>query len=220
MVMASLAGSAVLGFVPALGAPDSKTDEEGLPKANIVEGKPPMLDYGDGVLIPCDKRAFLTLWESPTFWLTFGFGTAGLQTLAKSEALHHAEGAMRFLLLTLAFAPKRLEQVPGHGWHQKVEAPGSYVVGKLDLPGRPSKAMSDFFMARGNMDASRIFGRENVGGVGATASIGQSGAGPVGDAGMLPSMAANNFNAFCTYFVMKKDLSLDDVRARATDIQG
>lgn len=189
--------------------------DEALPKANVIAGKPPILDFGDGLKVPCDKGAFLTLWESPTYWLTFGFGTAALREIAQRRAVYRASGAMRYLLLTLAFAPDRLQNVDGHGWRQKEENPSNYVMGDLDLPGRSSKALDDVFLGRGNIAPDAFWNSPSAGG-GPTA-IAPSGPGSpeFGTSGMPPTMTLANVNAFCCYVVKKSDLSLDDVRKRA-----
>ncbi len=188
--------------------------DDDLPKATVIAGKPPILDFGDGLKVPCDKGAFLTLWESPKFWLSFGFGTAALREIAQRQAVYHAQGAMRYLLLTLAFAPDRLQSVDGHGWRQRVEKPSNYVMGDLDLPGHASKALDDVFLGRGNANGTPFWGESTVGGMVAVAPSGPGGP-EIGTSGMMPSMTPVSVNAFCSYVVMKKDLSLDDVRLRA-----
>lgn len=190
-------------------------DDSELPKATVVKGKPPYLDFNDGVKVPCTKAAFLTLWDGPGYWLTFGFGSAGIADAAHSRAVYHAEGAMRYLLLTLAFAPDRLDLVEGHGWRQKVEKPENYVMGDLALPGRPSRALDDIFLGRGSANASVFWGQPDVGGMVATAPGGPGGGPDLSTSGMIPSMTAISVNAFCCYVVRKKDLSLADVRQRA-----
>ncbi len=201
-----------LGALATVGCAEAADDD--LPKATVIGGKPPILDFGDGLQVPCDKSAFLTLWESPTYWLTFGFGTAGLRDVAQHEAVYHATGAMRYLLLTLAFAPQRLESVGGHGWRQKVEEPYNYVMGDLDLPGRASKPLDDVFLGRGNVNADAFWNDPSAGGVTMAAPTGPGGP-QVGTPIAPPSISARSVNAFCCYVVKKKDLSLDDVRLRA-----
>ena len=196
---------------PAAAAP---LPDDGLPHASVVKGKPPYLEFNDGVKVPCNKGAFLTLWEGPTYWLTFGFGSASIADVAQSRAVLRAQGAMRYLLLTLAFAPDRLELIDGHGWRQKVEKTENYVMGDLDLPGRPSRALDDVFLGRGSSDAKFFWGQPGVGGMASTAPTGPGGP-EIGSSGMAPSMTAMSVNAFCCYVVLKKDLSLADVRQRA-----
>ncbi len=202
----------MLGALAAIGSAEAA--DEGLPKANVIKGDPPILDFGDGLEVPCNKSAFLTLWESPTFWLTFGFGTSGLREIAQSRAVYHAKGAMRYLLLTLAFAPQRLQSVGGHGWRQKVEKPSNYVMGDLKLPGRASRPLDDVFLGGGNVSVDSFWGDPSAGGMTAVAPSGPGGP-QMGTSIMPPTMSARNVNAFCCYVVMKKDLSLDDVRHRA-----
>jgi hypothetical protein len=212
-IVVSMLGAVTFAGIAGVADAASSGDDD-LPKAVVIKGKPPILDFGDGLRVPCDKGAFLTLWESPTFWLTFGFGTASISDIAKSRAVYHAIGAMRYLLLTLAFAPQRLKSADGHGWRQKEEMASNYVMGDLEVPGRPSRALDDLFLGRGNVDATFFWGDTNVGGY-AAVNPGQAGGPEVGATGMMPSLRVANVNAFCCYVVMKKDLSLDDVRNRA-----
>lgn len=207
-IMASMLGAFVV-----IGAARAEGDED-LPHATVVKGKPPYLDFNDGVKVPCNKNAFLTLWEGPGYWLTFGFGSASINDIAQTRAVYHATGAMRYLLLTLAFAPDRLVKIEGSGWRQKEEKPSNYVMGDLDLPGRPSRALDDVFLGRGNADATTFWGQPDVGGMASMAPSGPGGP-EIGSSGMMPSMTPMSVNAFCCYVVRKKDLSLADVRQRA-----
>ena len=108
-----------------------------MPKATMIKGKPPVLDFGDGLKIPLDRSAFLTLWEGKSFWLTYGAGREPSSLAANGEAVKFASAAMQLLLLTLAFAPERLDHVDNCGWRLKAQDPRNYVVGKIDLPGKP-----------------------------------------------------------------------------------
>lgn len=202
----------MMGALAVIGGAEATDDS--LPKATVIKGDPPILDFGDGLKVPCNKSAFLTLWESPKFWLTFGFGTAALREIAQRRAVVHAKGAMEYLLLTLAFAPQRLKSVDGHGWRQKVEKPSNYVMGDLDLPGRASRPLDDVFLGGGNVSVDSFWSDPSAGGMTATAPSGPGGP-QVGTSIMPPTMTTRNVNAFCCYVVMKKDLSLDDVRKRA-----
>lgn len=203
------------GETPAPSAPAAPADAP--PKPKLVPGKPPHLDYGEGVLVPCDKGAFLTLWEGQTFWLTFGFGTSPRSERAKGVAVHHAIGAMKYLLLTMAFAPERLKEVDGHGWRQKVEDPNNYVLGELELPGHPDMPMTDGFLGFGNADAMGMWG--GGGGASIGPSSGMPGSGMGATTGMNSSAMLTKVNAFCSYVVKKKDLSLADVQSRAKEVQ-
>lgn len=210
-VMATLAGTVALG-----GAPLAWAADDDLPAAKTIAGKPPYMDFGDGVKVPLSKGAFLTLWESPTYWMTFGFGSAAVAERAQGLAVHHAIGAMRYLLLTLAFAPDRLQKVDGNGWRQIVEAPANYVVGELELPGRPGAPVTDSAMGFGNADANLFIAN------GAGPSLGPSSTlpDPGGSfTGMNRSAMLKGLNAFCSYVVKKKDLSLEDVRIHAKLVQ-
>jgi hypothetical protein len=206
-MMTSLAGAAlVAGTARAAFAAESD-----MPTAKSVPGKPPYLDFGDGVKVPLSKGAFLTLWEGPTYWMTFGFGSAAVGERAQGLAVHHAIGAMRFLLLTLAFAPDHLQKIDGNGWKQKVEDPVNYVFGELELPGRPGMPVTDAAMGFGNADANLFIGGGTSLGIGPSSSTDPSSA----FTGMNRAAMLKGLNAFCSYVVKKKELSLDDVRARA-----
>lgn len=210
----------IVGSLPSLLAAGafsrpSMAADESLPKANLVPGKPPMLDYGSGVLVPCDKRAFVTLWETETFWLTFGFGTSPQPERAQAEARHRAFGAMKYLLLTLAFMPERLEKVPGNGWHQIEETPANYVLGEYELPGHYGPGMTDAFRGYGSSNQSNLGGVAGVSAIGPNSSIPETGSGM---GGYNPAMLLTKVNAFCTFFVYKRDVSLEDVRTRAKEV--
>ena len=105
----------------------------------MIPGGPSILDYGDGVRVPCNKTAFFTLWESSTFWLTFGFGISPSLDATAAQAGTQAGGVMKFLLLKLAFAPERLIKVDGNGWRKKDPNARDFVLGELQLPGSPGK---------------------------------------------------------------------------------
>lgn len=112
IVIRSLIGAAALAGAPAWA-------EGSLPAPTIIKGKPTILDYGGGLKVPCTRDAFFTLWESSAFWLAFGFGISSAIDIAKIRATKQATGVMRFLLLTLAFAPDRLVKADGNGWRKK-----------------------------------------------------------------------------------------------------
>lgn len=211
-VMISLTGMAV-----AVGdAASADTTDDALPKPKLVPGKPPVLDYGEGVRVPCDKGAFLTLWEGDSFWLTFGFGISPQSARAQGLAVHHAIGAMRYLLLTLAFEPDRLMKIEGNGWRQKQEDPSNYVIGELDLPGHPGRSITDAFMGLGSADQHNLAGVAGAGGFGGPGEMpGAYGDGP---SSFNSAVMDNKVNAFCSFVVMKNDLSLADVRKRAKDV--
>jgi hypothetical protein len=207
MVMASLAGAAA-----AVGISAGARADDDIPTARTIAGHPPYMDFGDGVKVPLNRGAFLTLWEGPSYWLTFGFGSAAVTERAKGLAVHRAIGAMRYLLLTLAFAPERLQKVDGNGWHQKVEDPTNYVFGEIEIPGQPGAAVSDAAMGFGNADANLYVGGNSGAGIGPSGSpVDPTGA----FTGLNRSAMLTGVNAFCSYVVKKRDLSLDDVRSRA-----
>lgn len=188
--------------------------QNALPKASVIKGSPPILDFGEGLLVPCDKTAFLTLWEAKDFWLTFGFASEGIYDVARLHARHRAKGAMRYLLLTLAFAPDRLESVGGHGWRQKHESPNNYVLGELDVPGQFSKTFDDAYLGNGQADLSGFWGEPSGAGFGTAAPV--MGSTPQADmSGSTPPSSTASVNAFCCFVTQKSQLSLKDVRERA-----
>lgn len=176
---------------------------EDVPAAKVIRGRPNVLDFGDGLKIPLNKYAFLTLWEGKTFWMTYGVGRAERTYLADGIALRAAEGSMKLLLITLAFAPNRLDHVDG-GWRLKVQDVKNYVHGDIVLPGKPFSPMKD--PRFGNMDTA-------VPGTAApTTSLGQSSGGisPILPANMMDG--ERNALSFTCYIVKKTDVDLAYVR--------
>jgi hypothetical protein len=175
------------------------------PKATVIPGKPPILDFGDGVRVPCSKAAFLTLWEGKTYWLTFGAGRSSYALQSNGQAVQYASAAMKLLLMTLAFAPDRLMRVEGGGWRLKVQDINNYVHGDLDLPGKPFWPTTDANMGFGSADTFHQMPTppSPSGGTGASAPFDPS-------SGMIEKV-----DAFAAYVVRKKDVSLDYVRAHA-----
>ena len=201
-IIASLAGTvAVIGSGSAAPADDS-----GIPVAKIIPGKPALLDYGDGMKIPATREAFFTLWEGSTFWLTFGFGISRSVEAAQNMAAKQAAGVMKFLLLTLAFAPDRLLNNGNHGWTIKDPKAHNLVIGMLDMPPNPNKSVNDSFLSGGNIEISPLWNwfPSNPGN--------NSALSPEDLARMMPPAVRH---AFAKYIILKKDLSLDDVRKRA-----
>jgi hypothetical protein len=172
------------------------------PKATVIPGKPPVLDFGDGVRVPCNKEAFLTLWEGKTYWLTFGAGRAHYSEQAQGQSVKYASAAMKLLLMTLALAPDRLEHVDGGGWRLKTRNIKDFVRGVVDLPGNPFWPTTDANMSFGTTDAPAL-GSLDFGTLG---SMGASGYDITG--------SWNYVDAFAAYVVFKKDVTLDYVRAR------
>lgn len=170
--------------------------EEDLPVAKLVKGSPSILDFGGGVEVPVSRDAFYTLWEGDTFWLTFGFGIAPQYDIAKKFAERQSLNLMKFMLLTLAFAPQRLIKVKGRGWRKKVPEARDFVLGELPLPVQHTNSMTDAFLGAGNVVISSFYG---AGGAWADPHNWQ---------------VAMRY-AFGATLVMKKDMSLDNVRARA-----
>jgi hypothetical protein len=204
-------GLAWTGLMPARASeavfPGKPTDDT--PKATVIKATPPILDFGDGLKIPCDKSAFLTLWEGKTFWLTFGAGRAIYAERAQGEAVLYALGAMKLLLMTLAFAPERLVQTDG-GWRLKVQDVNNYVLGDIQLPGKPYWPIND-----------TGFAVDGFAGAGDTSSSALN-APPTPPSTLNPNTSAwdptlssNKVNAYTTYILLKRDVSLDYVRSHA-----
>lgn len=175
------------------------------PAATVIAGRPPILDFGDGVRVPCDKSAFLTLWDGPKYWLTLGAGRSHYSDQANGQAVKYAKAAMKLLLMTLAFAPERLEKVDGSGLRLKTRNIGSFVKGDVDLPGNPFWPGTDAFMGFGASDAPGI------------GSLGFGVQGPGGMGGGMDILTGSSIyvDAFSAYVVFKRDVSLDWVRAHA-----
>lgn len=173
------------------------------PKATVIPGKPPILDFGDGVRVPCSKEAFLTLWEGKTYWLTFGAGRSHYSAQAQGEAVQYARAAMKLLLMTLAFAPYRLDHVDGGGWRLKSRNIKDFVHGDIDLPGNPFWPTNDTNMGFGNLDA------------GALSSLGFGTLGSMGQKPFDITGSPNYAGGYAAYVVFKKDASLDYVRSHA-----
>ncbi|MDE2112022.1 MAG: hypothetical protein KGJ79_12835 [Alphaproteobacteria bacterium] len=173
------------------------------PKATVIPGKPPVLDFGGGLKVPCSKAAFLTLWEGETFWLTFGAGRSSYSLRANGEAVQYASAAMKLLLMTLAFTPERLARVDGDGWRLKVQDVRNYVRGDIKLPGKPFWPMTDAGMGFGDSDNPDALPPPTPG------TPGGSGA-PFDMAGSIRQV-----DAFAAYVVNKQDASLNWVRAHA-----
>lgn len=198
-IIVSLAGTiAVIGSGSAAPA-----DESDIPIATVIPGKPALLDYGDGMKIPANREAFFTLWEGSTFWLTFGFGISPSVETAQNMAAKQAAGVMKFLLLTLAFAPNRLLDNGYHGWTIKDPKAHNLVIGELDLPPNPNKSVNDSFLGGGNIEIGTLW------------NLGPSPSGGDDMAALARRMPQAVRHAFTKYIILKKDLSLDDVRKHA-----
>lgn len=192
----------------------ARAEDSEVPSAKLIAGTPPLLDYGSGLKVPCSKDAFYTLWEGETFWLTYGFGTSPDNDIALIRATKQANGVMKFLLLTLAIAPERLVKIDGNGWRKKDPAARDFVLGELDLPIHPSKSMSDALLGGGNTEISPFW---NFGGTMNGTNLEQSrpGGPSTPPTGTPTDLRQASRHAFSTCLVLKKDLSLEDVRKRA-----
>jgi hypothetical protein len=192
----------------------ARAEDSELPSATLIDGTPPLLDYGGGLKVPCSKDAFYTLWEGETFWLTYGFGISSDNDIALIRATKQANGVMKFLLLTLAIAPERLVKIDGNGWRKKDPAARDFVLGELDLPIHPSKSMSDALLGGGNTEISPFW---NFGGnmSGTNQVLSQPGGPGTPSTDAPTDLRQASRHAFSTCLVLKKDLSLEDVRMRA-----
>ena len=187
----------------------------GMPSAKLIAGDPPILDYGS-VKVPCSRDAFYTLWEGDTFWLTFGFGASPSIDISKIRAEKQASNLMRFMLLTLAFAPERLVKAAGNGWRKKDPKAHDFVVGDLPLPTLHSQSMSDAFLGGGNVVINPLWDRLGSQGAMTGTMPGGMDQSPTASSGPLDNMRQATRYAFSSSMVMKKDMSLDNVRERAT----
>ena len=179
------------------------------PKATLIKGAPNVLDFGDGLKVRCDKSAFLTLFEGKTFWLTLGAGRATYIERAQGEAVLYALGAMKLLLMTLAFTPERLVNVDG-GWKLKQQNINNYVLGDIQLPGKPYWPLND-----ADLDLNSPYFAGPIGGGGGAGTGPSQGNGPQPPGAPSIGSDLNKANAFTSYIVMKRDVSLEYVRARA-----
>ncbi len=193
VVLGGLAGIVAL-------AGSARAAEEDLPVAKLIKGHPSILDFGGGVQVPVSRDAFYTLWDGDRFWLTFGFGISPQYDISQKRAEKQSLNLMKFMLLTLAFAPQRLIKVKGGGWCVKDRTAPNFVVGDLPLPAQHSNSMTDAFLGAGNVVINPFFD-PTAGGVFADP--------------LANSRVAMRY-AFGATIVMKKDMSLDNVRSRAT----
>jgi len=122
---------------------------------NMIKGNPPQLDFGGGLLIPMDGSIFKALWEGEDRWITYGHALSRQQVRAMGQAEDAAVGKMKLMLLTLAFAPERLERFAGlwlaaevgeqrrlgQGRHRPARPPGPPHRGRGWRPGRRRDAL-------------------------------------------------------------------------------
>lgn len=189
----SLAGA---GVTPALahGAPRSLRERsiagDG-PKPSVIKGQPPKMDFGDGLQVPLDRDAFVTLWEDSGRWITFGLGLGRAESDSNAKADKAASLTMQIMLLTLAYAPERLERVNGGGWRPRSGKLRDLVMGDVPLPGQPVRPAGGVYMD------DRLFAGRRTGSPDDVASDVQT---------------YQRFVAASAYVVKKADLSLADVR--------
>lgn len=113
------------------------------PKPKLIKGNPDKVDFGHGLLIPMSRDAFEVLWEGDDRWITYGHGFGQNKVAAMAQAEEAAIGTMKLMLLTLAFAPDRLERIDGGGWRLKSRDVKDLVRGDVKLPGRPIMPTTD-----------------------------------------------------------------------------
>lgn len=107
----------------------------GRPK--LIKGTPNKVDFGHGLVVPMNHDAFETLWEGDDRWIAYGHGFGSTEAKAMGQAEEAAIGTMKLFLLTLAFAPERLERFETCGWRLKSGKLTDLVHGDVSLPGRP-----------------------------------------------------------------------------------
>jgi len=181
-----------------------------------VPGTPPRLDFGDGLKIPLNKSAFLTLWENNNIWICYGVGRSTHSLQANGAAVRFAVGAMKLLLLTLAFAPERLEHVDNCGWRLKSRNPKDYVLGDIELPGKPVFPVTDANLGFGDSDSNSIPNAPGASlGNGGPGSQSSSATAQPGGSSFDMTGSFNKVDAFTAYIVKKKDVSLEYVRLHA-----
>lgn len=186
------------------------------PKATVIKGTPTVLDFGDGLKIPCDKSAFLTLFEGKMFWLTLGAGRSDYPERAQGMAVLYALSAMKLLLMTLALAPDRMVQTDG-GWRLKQQRMENYVLGDIKLPGKPYWPINDTQLFGANdMGTTNMPNVSDLGGGKGSGPSQGNGAQPQGaGAGLWAPSDLNKIDAYTSYIVMKRDADLAYVRANA-----
>ena len=188
----SLAGA---GMAPALaygGVRRERSVAGDGPKPSLIKGQPPKMDFGDGLQVPLDRDAFVTLWEDSGRWITFGLGLGRAESDSNAKADKAASLTMQIMLLTLVYAPERLERVNGGGWRPRSGKLRDLVMGDVPLPGQPVRPAGGAYMD------NRLF-------------AGPSANAPADVASDI--QAYQRFVAATAYVVKKADLSLADVRA-------
>jgi hypothetical protein len=205
-LVGTLAAGSLVGAAKAATATKLSQAAPDTPKATVIDGKPPILDFGDGVRVACNKDAFLTLWEGPKYWLTFGAGRSHYEVQAGGQSVKYAKAAMKLLLMTLAFGPDRLEKGDDGGWRLKSRNIKDFVHGDVDLPGNPFWPGSDAFMGFGSTDAPAL-GSMDFGTVNAAGAL-------TGGTDRLTG-SWTYVDAFCAYVVFKRDVTLEWVRTHA-----
>ena len=177
-----------LALAQAISGRSSARKVGGAPK--MIPGKPPHLDFGDGLIVPMDRRIFGVLWEGKDRWITYGRGVAGNRLRAMAEAQEAAATAMKTLMLTLAFKPERMEKIEGSGWRPISKEVADLVYGELKLPGKPLLPVTEAFGAGGLATADPVSGVDT-------------------------GAAGDYVHALTGFMVMKTEVDLDWVRDNA-----
>ncbi len=152
---------------------------------DMIKGDPPRLDFGGGLIIPMNSSIFRTLWEGEDRWITYGRALSTQKARAMGQSERAAIGSMKLMLLTLVFAPDRLERFETCGWKLKSGNTADLIKGDVALPGRPVMPTVD--------EVASTVGQVPEGGA-------------VGD----PA-----FRAITGYMVMKKDAPLTYIKEKA-----
>jgi hypothetical protein len=185
--LGTLGGGTVGAFlapVPASALPH-QPEYVGGQRPRLIDGQPPHIDFGHGLVVPASLDALRTLWEGDDRYIAFGRAMSLESARASGRAELAAIGTMKLMLITMAFAPDRLTRFETCGWRSASGAIGDLVQGDVELPGRPYRPRVDEF--------------------------GGSGVGDADDSVNLDTL----LQAFCVYMVMKRDADVAYVRAHA-----
>lgn len=108
----------------------------GAQRPRLIPGDPAHIDFGHGLVLPATNALWSTLWEGDDRYLTFGRASSIADIRARAQAELAAEGTMRLMLITLAFAPQRLARFENCGWRSASGSVHDLVMGEVRLPGR------------------------------------------------------------------------------------
>lgn len=131
-------------------------------KPKLIKGNPDKVDFGHGLLVPMNHEAFETLWEGDDRWMTYGHGFGATEAAAMGKAEEAAVATMKLYLLTLAFAPEKLQRIDGGGWRLGSRNPNDLILGDIDLPGRPVMPSVDHVNAYDTSDSGDTLREPNT----------------------------------------------------------